>query len=36
MISLYYGGGDAIRAFVSLFGILGIAQALRGASGEWS
>jgi hypothetical protein len=35
-VSLYWGGTDSIRAGVALIGILGISQALRGQSGEWS
>jgi hypothetical protein len=35
VVSAYWGGDDTIRALISLFGVLGIGTALRGASGEF-
>lgn len=36
IISFYVSGDTLSRALIEFFGIIGIAQAIRGASGEWS
>lgn len=34
-ISLFVSGDIYVQALIQFFGVLGIAQALRGMSGEW-
>jgi hypothetical protein len=35
-ISAFVTGDELMRALIQFFGVLGIAQALRGQSGEWN
>lgn len=35
LLSFYVSGDQYSQALIQFFGVLGIAQALRGASGEW-
>lgn len=36
ILSVFVAGDEYTRALIQFFGVLGIAQALRGASGEWN
>ncbi len=36
LVSIYVAGDQYANALIALFGVLGIAQALRGSSGEWN